>query len=97
MRYLSHLPLEPDFNGTLCDFGCAEGDAFPAYHRAFPLAHLVGVDLSFTAVLWAKQKYGGIPDFISGDISAIHQSDLIICSHTLEHFKDDGPVIVKLL
>lgn len=97
VRYLPHLPLEPAFNGTICDFGCAEGDAFPVYHRAFPLARLVGIDLSFTAVLRAKQKYGRIADFLCGDISAIPQSDLIICSHTLEHFEDDGLIITKLL
>lgn len=97
IRYLPHLSLKSDFNGTLCDFGRAVADAFSAYHRVFPLAHLVGVDLSFTAVLQAKQRYGRIADFICGDIPAVPQSDLIICSHTLEHLKKDAPAITEML
>ena len=97
IEYISLLKIPRKFNGILCDFGCAEGDAFPAYRSAYPNAILFGIDFSENAIKEARKKYGDIGEFICGSSSAIPKCEVLICSHTLEHIENDSVMLHKLL
>ena len=56
---IKHLGIKSDFVGSICDFGCATGDAFPIYKHFFPNAKLIGVDFSSSA---SAEKYF-LPDW----------------------------------
>ena len=92
---LLHIPS--DFSGSICDFGCGAGDAFPVYHKAWPQAKLLGMDFSAEAIRLCAERYGQIAEFVCGDASAVPQVDIIICSNVLEHLDDDAGVVVQLL
>lgn len=96
-RFVSLLNIPRNFSGSLCDFGCAQGDAFPVYRKFFPDARLIGVDFSSCAIEEAKRKYGCIASFVWGDISACPRVDIAICAHTLEHLENDLAVLKELL
>jgi len=96
-EYIKHINLTETFVGTLCDFGCAEGDAFPIYKTQFPKAKLIGVDFSKTAIEKARKKYGDIGTFMVGEHFDIPPCEIIICSHILEHLSDENKIIKTLL
>ncbi len=91
------LRIPSDFTGRICDFGCGAGDAFPVYHEAWPQAKLFGVDFSAAAIQLCTERHGHVADFICGDISAVPEVDVIICSNVLEHLNDDMGVVKQLL
>ena len=94
---ICHIPISRDFDGTLLDFGCGLGDAFPIYRSAFPKARLIGVDISDSAVESCRSQYGTIADFFQGDASSILYADIVIASNVLEHLYDDVGVARALL
>ncbi len=94
---VNNLTLSSNFNGTLLDFGCALGDAIPIYHSAFPAAHLIGVDISESAVDKCKKKYGHIADFKAATHLEVPCADVIIASHVMEHITDDILIVADLL
>jgi len=96
-QYVPLLDIPKNFGGILCDFGCAEGDAFPVYRSAYPNATLVGVDFSEHAIKEARKKYGSIAEFICGTSDAVPDCDFLISSHTLEHIENDSVILGKLL
>jgi len=91
------LRIPSDFTGSICDFGCGAGDAFPVYRQAWPQAKLLGVDFSAAAIQLCAKRYGQMAEFVCGDASAVAQVDVIICSNVLEHLDDDTGVIAQLL
>ena len=92
-----HLGLPNDFSGTLCDFGCGAGDAFPVYRAAFPNAKLVGVDFSGEAIRLCREKYSSIAEFIEGDYTTVPSCNIVIVSNVLEHLDDDKLVVKNLI
>ena len=92
-----YLGLEKDFSGTLCDFGCGAGDAFPVYRHAYPNARLIGIDFSAAAIQLCREKYSTIGEFIEGDCTAVPFCDVIVTSNVLEHLEDNEQVINVLL
>ena len=92
---LLHIP--EDFTGSICDFGCGAGDAFPLYHQTWPQAKLLGVDFSAAAIQLCAEHYGHVAKFVCGDISAVPAVDIIICSNVLEHLDNDMDVAAQLL
>lgn len=92
-----HLGLSADFDGTLVDFGCGLGDAIPILRNAFPRAHLVGIDLSSSAIESASARYGHLAEFIQGDDTVLLKADVIIASNVVEHLSDDESVLLSLL
>lgn len=90
------IDLPRDFAGTICDFGCGAGDAFPVYHRKWPKAKLVGVDFSGPAVDLCTKRHGTIARFLQGDYSVVPQCDVIIASNVLEHLDDDKRIAQEL-
>lgn len=94
---VGHLGISADFEGTICDFGCGLGDAFPIYHTAFPKAKLIGVDFSKSAIEKCRQRYGQVADFIPGDHTAVPKVDIIISSAVFEHLTGDVAIARNLL
>jgi SAM-dependent methyltransferase len=94
---IRHLELPATFDGTLCDFGCGAGDAFPIYRQQFPVAKLVGVDVSQHAIELCQQRFGHLADFVCGDCAAVPQVDVIIASNVLEHLDNDQAIAAQLL
>ncbi|MBY0579223.1 MAG: class I SAM-dependent methyltransferase [Burkholderiales bacterium] len=94
---LPFLRIPSDFNGSICDFGCGAGDAFPVYHRAWPQAKLMGIDFSAAAIRLCAERSGHVAEFACGDISAVPEVDIVICSNVLEHLDDDSGVVGQLL
>ena len=94
---LPYLPIVPSFAGSICDFGCGAGDAFSVYRKAWPHAKLLGVDFSAEAIQLCAERYGQIAEFVCGDINAVPEVDIIICSNVLEHLEDDKSVVSRLL
>lgn len=94
VRYFN---LSREFSGSLCDFGCGAGDAFPVYREAFPEAVLYGVDFSEDAIRLCRARYGQMVTFVSGNAGDIPYVDVIICSNVLEHVDDDSAIVEDLL
>lgn len=94
---LPFLHIPSDFKGRICDFGCGAGDAFPLYHQAWPQAKLLGVDFSAAAIQLCAERYGHLAKFVCGNISAVPDVDIIICSNVLKHLDDDSDVVAQLI
>lgn len=95
----SQLPLlqiPNTFTGTICDFGCGAGDAFPIYKKYFPNANLVGVDFSQSAIDLCIQRYGDMAQFICGDEFSVPVCDIIISSNVFEHLDNDKEIAFNL-
>ncbi len=89
--------LPATFDGSVCDFGCGAGDAFPVYHQAWPRAKLVGVDFSKAAIDLASARFGAFASFVCGEVKEVPRSDVIIASNVLEHLEDDEGIVAELL
>ncbi len=94
---VEHWSIEPDFAGTVLDFGCALGEAIPVYKAALPKARFIGLDHSGDAVGKCRTAYGDLAEFRQGDHSAVPEVDVIIASHILEHVTDDLEIARTLL
>ena len=94
---VGHYGIDMTFAGSLCDFGCGAGDAFPVYSRAFPSATLIGVDFAADGIELAKQRYGKLAQFVCGDIAQVPVVDVIVCSNVIEHIEDDVALARQLL
>lgn len=82
---IPYLKISNNFDGTICDFGCGAGDAFPFYKSHFPNAKLIGVDFSESAIKLCRERYGHMADFICGDQQSVPSCDVVIASNVLEH------------
>lgn len=83
---------------TLLDVSCALGNAMPILRGHFVNAHLVGHDVSQVAVERAQADYGHLAEFAAVTIEATEgHHDVILCSHTLEHFANHRDVVRHLL
>ena len=96
-RYIGHLEIAADFDGTICDFGCAEGNAIPVYKQHFAKARLMGVDLSSRAIEQATARFGSMATFSAGEAITVPDCDIIISSHTFEHIDNHTEVLETLL
>lgn len=92
-----HLNIEKNFNGTLLDFGCGLGDAFPIYKKSFPQAKFIGLDISIEAINRCNKHYGHIADFICGTFKDVPTVDIIIASNVFEHLIDDKEIARELM
>lgn len=94
--FVKNLGLPKTFAGSICDAGCAEGDAIPVYRAAWPQATLTGVDFAQGAIDLAREKYSQFGSFFSCDFEDVPESDVIIASHVFEHL-DNHVQILELL
>lgn len=83
---------------TICDLGCAEGDALKIYKQIFQTSDILGEDFSQSAIQAAIKKY---PEF-SFKVSDILKPKgetiypVVICSNVVEHFKQTYDVIAHI-
>lgn len=94
---IRNLPIKPDFQGSILDFGCAMGNAIPIYSQNFPQAELIGYDISEIAIEECKRKYSAIANFYAGTLNDIPLVNVIIASHVMEHITNDKAIIIELL
>ncbi len=105
-RYFAQLAIRmlPDWlkrdiaetGGTLCDVGCAEGDAAGVWHQAFPLLQITGADVSPSAVRTARERYP-YATFVCEDLHALSGTfDYVLVSNVLEHFSDPFEILETL-
>lgn len=89
--------ISASFRGTILDFGCGLGDAFPIYRQAYPHAKLIGMDIADAAIRQCRERYGALGSFLCGDYTCVPRVDMIITSNVLEHLPDDREVACFLL
>lgn len=83
---------------TVCDLGCAEGDAVPALRRKFVGSKVIGIDISSNAIRKASQKYEDT-EFKVGDLFCDNPEkyDVVFCSNVIEHFPIFQETLKKIL
>jgi hypothetical protein len=82
-----HIGLQRREPFTLCDFGCALGEALKVFKRRFPQAILFGIDFSSTAISRCKAESPGLAEFSVGSFESLsRQFEVIYASNILEHF-----------
>jgi len=86
------------YNYSLCDMGCGMGEGSQLLHENFPESNVIGVDFAQAAIEKANSNYKNHKvSFICDDIFDIDKNfDVIITSHTLEHFEDPFFIAKKL-
>ena len=94
---IKHLDISRDFKGTILDFGCGLGDAFPIYKKAFPKAKLMGLDISEVAIKKCNEHFGYLANFICGTYNDVPRVDIIIASNVFEHLSNDKDIAKSLL
>lgn len=90
MRILKDLATQVN---TILDLGCGEGSRLNEFSDS---SSLVGVDISQTAIEWAKKNYPKI-NFIKADLEKIplkdSSFDLVYSAFVLEHLQDPVKVL----
>ena len=86
---LPYYGLAGDYRGRIVDFGCGVGSGMAVLRRAYPHAELTGIDISASAIAHAREHYGDLARFETGDHTMVAEADVIICSNVLEHLDDD--------
>lgn len=82
---------------TVCDVGCAEGDAVPILNNKLYKAKVCGIDFSEEAILKAKKNYPNY-EFQQGAIEGIEKNyDVLFCSNVLEHFVNPFDMLENML
>ena len=96
-KQVKMLELSKSFTGTILDFGCGLGDAFPVYRDYFPSATLIGADHAEAAIVKCQKKFGNLAMFITGGVESIPDVDVIVASNVLEHLSDDKTITRMLV
>lgn len=94
---VKQFDIEPFFNGSILDFGCALGDAMPILKSSYPNAKLFGIDISDEAIKLCKKEFGNLANFESGGYDILSHYDIILASHVMEHISNDRQVVELLL
>jgi len=82
---------------SICDMGCAEGDAVNQFSKMFFNCDVQGIDFSEQAVEKAKNNYP-LYNFSQGDLNYINDIyDVVFSSNTLEHFRKPIEILKKML
>lgn len=87
-------------NMSICDWGCAEGEAASYFSQMFPGSPVCGVDVSPKAVENARSKFPGV-EFAAADWllpdAELPRFDVVFTSHVLEHFPNPLQILSKVL
>jgi ubiquinone/menaquinone biosynthesis C-methylase UbiE len=82
---------------SICDLGCGMGEGVNLLKEFFKKSKVTGVDFSQSAIKKAEKKYSNI-FFIRSDINEFEKNyDVIISSHTLEHFENPFELFSKMM
>lgn len=81
---------------SICDMGCALGQASDLFAQTYPQSTVTGVDFSEEAITCAQARKGRV-HFETGNIASYSTPhDVFFCSNTLEHFTDPQPLIEQM-
>lgn len=86
---IKYFDIPKNFDGVILDFGCGLGDAIPIYRAKYPNAYLVGMDISQSAIIRCREKYGQYAKFIQGGFAEVPCVNVIISSNVFEHLSND--------
>ncbi|HEB52532.1 MAG TPA: class I SAM-dependent methyltransferase [bacterium] len=78
------------------DWGCAHGEGVAGFARAFPNATVEGLDIASTAVAEARRRHPGHTFHVGEGTEVPDGYDVVLCSNTLEHFRQPLPVLERL-
>jgi hypothetical protein len=100
---LDHLPswLEDEIRTSslsICDWGCAEGEAVEAFRTHFPQSRVRGIERSHNALRHARYKFG-TEYFIGHDVLTAPlpvKFDVLAVSNVLQYFQAPWPVLRTL-
>lgn len=85
---------------TVLDVGCGEGFVAAFLKKRMPETHITGVDLSETALAYARQHFGQCATFQQADIYQLpfpdQVFDTVVCSEVLEHLDDPDRAMREL-
>lgn len=83
---------------SICDLGCADGDAIPIWSDMFKHSDVCGEDFAESAIANARKKYPEFMYLVSDIMEPVgkRQYDVIISSNTVEHFKDTREVLKNI-
>ncbi len=85
---------------SMCDWGCAEGEAAAYLAQVFPGQRIHGVDIAETAVQHASEKFPDVEFAASNwleDGFTPPVFDLVVTSHVLEHFSNPTHILREKL
>lgn len=94
---IQYFDINPDFDGTILDFGCGLGDAIPVYSEFYRKAKLLGIDISSVGIDKCKEIYGHLADFSVGTEQEMPIADIVIASNVFEHLTNDREVAKAIL
>lgn len=82
---------------TICDMGCAEGDAIPFLSEKFK-TNVDGMDFSETAINKAREKNPNSVFWVGDlfELSNEKKYDVLVCSNVLEHFNQPWEILKNL-
>lgn len=80
---------------TICDIGCAEGDALPIEKSVLKNASIYGEDFSEKAIRQAKEKYSEFEFYVCDILHSENEKkyDVVVASNIVEHFRDTNKVL----
>jgi len=81
---------------TVCDWGCAEGDAVAALSEAWHVP-VAGADFAASAIERAQARHPGLEFMVSEGTSLPRPFDVLFSSNTLEHFDEPFEALRTLL
>jgi SAM-dependent methyltransferase len=85
---------------TVCDWGCAEGEAVAYLSQLYPELDISGVDVSATAIDNARKKYPSLKFAAENWLDPNRELpayDVVFTSHVLEHFVNPLEIIQQTL
>lgn len=103
--FRKHIPKHPILYSTILsvknifDLACGTGHLLYTLSR-FSFAWCRGFEISDVIIEYANKKYGSLKlEFYKSNIieDQIGFSDLMVCSNTLEHFKEPFKLVNKIL
>lgn len=73
---------------SVCDLGCAEGDAIPFLKDKFVSSEIIGIDVAEKAIEKASEKYKFAKFFTADMFDENNKTtyDVVFCSNVIEHF-----------
>jgi glycosyltransferase involved in cell wall biosynthesis len=83
---------------SICDWGCAEGEAVASFRTAFPNSRVTGIDRSSNAIHKAVDKFGA-EHFTCHDVLTEPLSgsfDVLVVSNVLQYFQEPSHVLRTL-
>ncbi len=81
---------------SICDWGCALGEAADLLARRFAGSRVTGIDISSTAIEKARSTYRNV-EFLAVDLKDTNaEYDVIFSSNTLEHFHEPMGMLAVL-